>query len=232
MDRPIIGISMNFMHLGQYHQFHIRDKYIDALYNNGALPFLIPCLEDKACLREYLSRVCALVIIGGLDYPPGLYGEALHPKTELAHDRRVRSDFILLETALEEQKPLLGICAGMQLMNIYFGGKLIQHIENLDAHFGEKYHPVRILGGRWLPRIFGKDEITVNSNHHQGVDPQHIGQGLQVVAKAEDGMVEALEYEAPQMVLGIQWHPERIIDPEVSRPIFQFLNELAAGKKG
>ena len=139
----------------------------------------------------------------------------------------------------EGRRAMIGECTwgiwneeAWQLMNIYFGGKLIQHIENLDAHFGEKYHPVRILGGRWLPRIFGKDEITVNSNHHQGVDPQHIGQGLQVVAKAEDGMVEALEYEAPQMVLGIQWHPERIIDPEVSRPVFQFLNELAAGKKG
>ena len=230
MKRPVIGLSMNFMQLGKYHQFHIRDKYIDAVLNNGMLPLLVPCIEDKDALRQYLEQVGALAIIGGLDYPPDLYGEALHPETELAHGRRVKGDYLLLETALEMKLPLLGICAGMQLLNIYFGGKLIQHIGNLDAHYGEKYHPVRILGGRWLPRIFGKEEILVNSNHHQGVDPEHIGTGLQVVAQAEDGMVEALELDVPQMVLGIQWHPERIADPEVSRPVFAFLKELASSR--
>ena len=227
MPRPIIGISMNFMQLGSYHQFHIRDKYVDALYNNGALPFLIPCLEDRYCLKEYLSRVGALIFIGGLDYPPELYGQQVHPKTEPAHERRVKSDRILLELALEMKLPILGICAGMQLLNIYFGGRLIQHIDAMDTHFGEKYHPIHILGGRWLPQIFSREEITVNSNHHQAVDPEHIGKGLQVVAKAEDGMIEALEYESEQMVLGIQWHPERIIDPEVGKPIFDFLLKLA-----
>ncbi|MBW6514157.1 MAG: gamma-glutamyl-gamma-aminobutyrate hydrolase family protein [Candidatus Syntrophosphaera sp.] len=229
MKRPVIGISMNYMQLGTYHQFHVRDKYIDAVYKYGGLPFPIPGLEDKAALLQYLERVGVLVIIGGLDYPPDLYGEEPHPKTDLAHERRVKGDYLLLETALELGKPVLGICAGMQLMNIFFGGKLIQHIDELEAHYGEKYHPVKIHGGRWLPRIFGKEEVMVNSNHHQGVDPAHIGRGLKVVATAEDGMVEALEYDASQMVLGIQWHPERIIDPEVSRPHFQFLNELAAG---
>lgn len=227
MSRPVIGISMNYMKLGSYHQFHIRDTYIDALYNNGALPLLIPCLEDTDCLRDYLGKAGALVIIGGLDYPPSLYGEELRPETELAWDRRVKGDYALLETALAMKIPVLGICAGMQLLNIYFGGKLIQHIPELDAHFGEKYHPVRILGGRWLPEIFGKDEILVNSNHHQGVNPDYIGKGLKVVAIAEDGMVEALEYESEQMVLGIQWHPERIKDPEVSKPHFAWLNQLA-----
>ncbi|HNT52570.1 MAG TPA: gamma-glutamyl-gamma-aminobutyrate hydrolase family protein [Candidatus Syntrophosphaera sp.] len=232
MSRPVIGISMNYMKLGSYHQFHIRDKYIDALYDNGALPLLIPCMDDKACLRDYLGRVGALVIIGGLDYPPDLYGQDLHPKTELAHERRVKGDYALLETALELKVPVLGICAGMQLLNVFFGGALIQHIQELDAHFGEKYHPVKILGGRWLPQIFGRDEITVNSNHHQGVDPKRIGKGLTIVARTEDGMIEALEYETEQMVLGIQWHPERIVDPEVSRTHFMFLNRLAesAGK--
>lgn len=227
MNRPRIAISMNYMQLGSYHQFHIRDTYIDALYRNGAQPLLIPCIADKDMLRDYLSLAGALIIIGGMDYPPELYGQAVHPKAELTHDRRVKSDFLLVETALEMRIPILGICAGMQLLNIYFGGKLIQHINELDAHYGEKYHPVQILGGRWLPQIFGKSEILVNSNHHQGIDPGFIGKGLQVVATAEDGMIEALEYESEQMVLGIQWHPERITDPEVSRPIFDFLNKLA-----
>lgn len=231
MKRPVIGLSMNFMQLGKYHQFHIRDTYIDAVLNNGMLPLLIPCLDEKAALRQYLEQVGALIVIGGLDYPPDLYSEELHPETELAHERRVKGDFLLLETALELQLPVLGICAGMQLLNIFRGGKLIQHIANLDAHFGEKYHPVRILGGRWLPAIFGREEIVVNSNHHQGVDPKHLGAGLTVVALAEDGMVEALELDAPQLVLGIQWHPERIADPEVSRPVFQYLRSLIAERR-
>jgi putative glutamine amidotransferase len=230
MDRPVIGISINYMQLGSYHQFHVRDKYIDAVYNGGALPLPIPCTEDKSALRQYLDIVGALVIIGGLDYPPSLYGQEPHPKTEIAHERRAKGDYALLETALEMKTPVLGICAGMQLMNIFFGGKLIQHIGNLDAHFGEKYHQVKILGGRWLPLMLNKEEVLVNSNHHQAVDPEHIGKGLTVVARADDGMVEALEYESDTMVLGIQWHPERITDPELSRAHFDFLNRLAGNR--
>lgn len=227
MQRTRIGVSMNYMQLGSYHQFHIRDKYIEAIFANGGLPCPIPCTEDRAALRQYLEPLGAVVVIGGMDYPPSLYGEEAHPETEAAHPLRVKGDFAILETALEMKKPLLGICAGMQLLNVFFGGALIQHIDELDSHYGEKYHPVKILGGRWLPQIFSSAEILVNSNHHQAADPMRIGTGLQVVAQAEDGMVEALEYSSDQMVLGIQWHPERINDPAVSRPVFRFLADLA-----
>lgn len=227
MNHPVIGISMNYMRLGQHHQHHLRAKYIDALYANDAIPLLIPCIPDEKYIRYYLGQIGALIIIGGLDYPPSLYGQEPHPMVELCDQRRVDSDFLLVKTALEMKVPLIGICAGMQLLNIYFGGKLIQHIDNLDHHFGEKYHKIEITGGRWLPQIFDKTDIIVNSNHHQGIDPQYIGKGLQIVARADDGMIEALEYESEHMVLGIQWHPERIADPEVSRPVFQFLNQLA-----
>lgn len=227
MQRPRIGVSMNYMKLGSYHQFHVRDRYIDAVVAGGGLPCPIPCTDDKASLRQYLESVGAVIIIGGSDYPPALYGEDPHPKTEEAHARRTRGDFALLETALELKKPLLGICAGLQLINVFFGGGLIQHIETLDAHFGEKYHPVRILGGRWLPRIYGKEEVLVNSNHHQAIDPQRIGTGLDVVARTPDGAVEAVEYRSEQMLLGIQWHPERIEDPEVGKRVFEFMAEMA-----
>ncbi len=218
---------MNYMKLGSYHQFHIRDTYIDAIFGAGALPCLIPCTDDKAALRQYLEPLGAVVIIGGLDYPPSLYGESPHPKTEEAHWRRVKGDFALLETALQLKKPLLGICAGIQLLNVFCGGALLQHIAELDDHYGEKYHAVKILGGRWLPEIFGKTEILVNSNHHQAIDPKRLGAGLEVVARTEDGMVEAVEYASEQMVLAIQWQPERIIDPEVGRPVFEYLAKLA-----
>ncbi len=227
MQRPRIGVSMNYMKLGSHHQFHVRDRYIDAIFVSGALPCPLPCTDDKDALRQYLEGVGAVVIIGGLDYPPALYQESTHPQTEEAHERRSKGDLALLEIALDLKKPLLGICAGLQLLNVFFGGGLIQHIDNLDAHFGEKYHPVKILGGRWLPRIYGREEVLVNSNHHQAVDPQRIGAGLEVVARAEDGTIEALEYSSEHMILGIQWHPERISDPAVGKRVFEFLAELA-----
>lgn len=224
--RPQIGISMNYMQLGKYMQFHVRDKYINALYEHGALPVLVPCIRDKELLRQYLQQVRCLIIIGGNDYPPALYGETPHPETELMEMQRAESDYLLVELCLEMQKPLLGICAGMQLLNIYFGGRLIQHLPNVDMHFGEKEHSVKIEGSRWLKEILGWDSCIVNSNHHQGVNPDYIGQGLKPVAFAPDGGIEAMEYDAPQMVLGIQWHPERMRDLEHRKRMFDYINRL------
>lgn len=217
---------MNYMKLGQHMQFHIRDKYINALYEQGALPLLIPSFEDKEILSSYLKMVSAVIIIGGNDYPPQLYGAEQHPLTEPMELRRARSDFYLVELCLEQRKPLLGICAGMQLLNIFFGGKLIQHLDNLDFHFGEKYHRTRIENSRWLPQILNKTDQMVNSNHHQAVDPQNLGKGLTPVAFAEDGCIEALEYKSEHMILGIQWHPERITDLDHRKRVFEFICSL------
>ena len=222
--QPKIGIGLNYMHLGEYMQFHIRDKYLEALFANDALPILIPPIEDKDVLRQYINMVSALIIIGGLDYPPELYGEKPHPKTEPMERRRAISDFYLLDLILETGKPVLGICAGMQLMNIYFGGKLIQHLDNLDIHYGEKMHKIYVQkDSRWLSKIIPEGKITVNSNHHQCVDPAYIGKGLKVAALSPDGCIEALEYNSEQMILGIQWHPERMQDIEHRNCLFNFI---------
>jgi len=220
--RPKIGISMNYMRLGSHKQYHIRNKYINALYDYGALPVLIPCFEDKEILRQYVQMVNSLIIIGGMDYPPELFGENPHPKTEPMEMRRAKSDYYLLDLALELNKPVLGICAGMQLINIYFGGKLIQHLDNLDLHYGEKEHQIRIADSRWLSRIGEGDSLIVNSNHHQGINPDFIGANLKPVAWTMDGCIEALEHTGEQCILGIQWHPERMKDIEHRERIFSF----------
>ncbi len=222
MARPVIGISMNYMKLGQHHQFHIRGKYIEAVHDYGGLPLPIPCLPDRVLLRQYVERIEGLIIIGGQDYPPSLYGQEPHPMTEIMHERRSRADVILVELILQTSKPVLGICAGMQLLNICRGGGLIQHLDTLDNHFGEKYHEITLSGSRWLSRIEPGGKVTVNSNHHQGIDPKHVGKGFQVVATAADGMIEAMELEGEQMVLAIQWHPERMSDLEHRSRLFGF----------
>ncbi|MBM4398996.1 MAG: gamma-glutamyl-gamma-aminobutyrate hydrolase family protein [Candidatus Cloacimonetes bacterium] len=222
MNKPVIGLSMNYMQLGQYHQFHIRDKYIDAVYEHGGLPLPMPCLTDKDALQMYVEMIDGLIIIGGNDYPPQMYNEPVHPKADIMHERRSTSDPILVELILQTNKPVLGICAGMQLLNICTGGKLIQHLDEYDTHFGEKYHEITITESRWLSQIVSGRTITVNSNHHQGIDPNHVGKGFKVVATTADGIIEAMELEGEQMVLAIQWHPERMTDLEHRKRLIEF----------
>ncbi len=240
---PIVGISMNYMKLGSYHQFHIRDRYVDAVTESGGLPLPIPCTGDSAVISQYLDLIGALIIIGGQDYPAHLYGQRPHPMIEPTHPRRVRSDLMLFESALERGIPCMGICAGMQLMNISTGGQLIQHItpevigQNgirpcLENHYGEVCHPISISGGKWLPQIFDTDTIMVNSNHHQTLHPDHIGRGFKVVATAPDGIIEAIEYDSTHFVLGIQWHPERLTNLGHRRAIFGFLVTQARCSSG
>jgi putative glutamine amidotransferase len=119
--------------------------------------------------------------------------------------------------------PVLGICAGPQLCTITLGGKLIQHVEGHIAHSNirDREHTVTIRGGHIMKRMFGEKSITVNSNHHQAADPTHIGKGLQAVAYAEDGVVEAIECINPnRFVLGVQWHPERVRFDDQREKIF------------
>lgn len=222
MNRPVIGLSMNYMQLGSYHQFHIRDKYIDAVYDYGGLPLPVPCLADRDALQQYIDKIDGLIIIGGMDYPPSMYGQEPHPKTEIMHERRAISDPLLVDLILQTNKPVLGICAGMQLLNICRGGKLIQHLDTVENHLGEKYHEITLTESRWLSQIVPGKSIIVNSNHHQGIDPNHVGKSFTVVATAADGVMEAMEMEGEQMVLAIQWHPERITDLEHRKRLFEF----------
>lgn len=221
-SRPVIGLSMNYMQLGSYHQFHIRGKYIEAIYDYGGLPLPIPCLPDEGLLKQYINKINGLILIGGMDYPPDMYGEEVHPKADIMHERRSKADPMMVKLMLETNKPVLGICAGMQLLNICTGGKLIQHLETTHNHFGEKYHEITVSDSRWLSQIFPKEKLIVNSNHHQGIDPAFVGKGFKVVAIAYDGVIEAMELGGEQMVLAIQWHPERITDLEHRKKLFEY----------
>lgn len=218
---------MNYMQLGTYHQFHVRDKYLDAVTECGGLPLPIPCMEEESITKQYLSMIDALVIIGGLDYPPDLYGQEPHPTLDPAHPRRFNSDLILYHRAKEAGLPILGICAGLQLINIANGGQLIQHIDTVENHMGEVYHPVQVVAGKWLPQIFGDYPIVGNSNHHQAIDPRFIGKDLICSGYAEDGIIEAIEHTGDQFIVGVQWHPERNTDEHHRTSVFNFLIKQA-----
>lgn len=227
MSRPLIAINMDYeenAQLPRRGKYGLPEAYANCVAQAGGLPLLIPPLEDLALLDDYLGRAAGYVLSGGKDYPPRSYGEENHPKTAEMHARRARADLHIARQALDSAKPVLAICAGIQLINIAAGGKLIQHLDGHRAADGqpEAEHGVETDPHSLLNEIFPSNELLVNSTHHQAVDPQALGRGLRVTARASDGTVEAVELAQPdgRFFLAVQWHPERISDAEHTERIF------------
>ena len=147
---------------------------------------------------------------------------------------RPHFDITFGKAVLKRQMPVLGICAGCQLLNIVSGGKLIQHLDNAVEHRNGVFHRAKILHDGFFARGAGLsagDELTVNSYHHQAVSPAAVGAGFKITAQAFDGSVEAIELEGARMVLGVQFHPERMDD--IGPGFFNLLKEEAAAfRKG
>jgi len=156
-----------------------------------------------------------LVLAGGVDVDPRLYGEKPGPNTDKPNEERDRQELALLEQAVERDIPVLCICRGYQLMNVFFGGSILQDIEGEqhkwhdDDTFSSRYHEV-IASGGIVSGVYGDGQaVQVNSRHHQGVTAERVAKGLAVTAKSRDGFVEALESAENRWVVGVQWHPER-----------------------
>jgi putative glutamine amidotransferase len=166
-----------------------------------------------------------LMLLGGVDVDPALYGEKRGPKTERPHKERDEQELALLRQALDRDIPVLCICRGYQLLNVALGGSLVQDIED-GAHrwmeSGESgWHEIALNGGGHVADVYGKGAVLrVNSRHHQGVAQDGLAKGLRVTATSPDGWVEAVEGESQRWLVGVQWHPER---PEMhpdSDPLF------------
>ncbi len=227
MSKPVICINADYAADGR-RWFHRSGRgYSDSVAEAGATPVILPCMEDPGLAAEYVGMADGMLFTGSLDYPSSWFGEPVHPLARPVDARRAGADYLLAKLAIASGKPLLGICGGMQLLNIVLGGRLIQHIPNADDHLGEKHHAVRITAGKTLGRLFGFGPIRVNSAHHQAVAPDGVGEGLAVVAHAEDGTIEAFESTGGRFLLGVQWHPERIDDAEHRRRIFAAFADAA-----
>lgn len=236
MELPVIGLNMDYSVYPKYPAtdpqfrdcYDIYALYADAVADAGGLPMPVPCLQRASLQEAYLQRIDGFVFTGGEDYPPRLYGEAPVSEIDPAHPRRVASDLELVRRVLAGPMPVLGICGGMQLINIAAGGKLIQHLPSAGRHKApsrtrDAFHPVSLEAGTRLAALLGTGPITVNSAHHQAVCPDHVGKGLRVASRAEDGVVEALEATAERFLIGVQWHPERMADSASGRRIFSAL---------
>lgn len=216
-------------------------QYEEAVRGAGGEPVRIGLDQTPALVIAQIEHCDGVLLPGsGADVDPQKYGAARHEKTAVADIKRDVVDELLLRDAYKMRKPVLGICYGLQSLNVYRSGTLVQHIESAIDHSPgravAKAHTVKIEPSSKLAEIVGASEtVAVNSSHHQSADT--VGEGLRVVARsAEDGIIEALEGTTPEhFVLAVQWHPERSVNeaPELAesaREIFRAFIEAARAK--
>jgi gamma-glutamyl-gamma-aminobutyrate hydrolase PuuD len=185
--------------------YQLDKRYVDAVKRAGGIPVIMPFFDDQAEAADYLARLDGVVFIGGDDINPKRWGAKKHPKAELMDEVREASDFAALAAALEADKPMLGVCLGCQELNVAAGGTLNQHIE---GHSNGVTHPVTVEKRSRLGAILGRKSVKVLSYHHQAIDA--VGRELVVTARAEDGVVEAVEHAKKRFAVAVQWHPERM----------------------
>jgi putative glutamine amidotransferase len=212
-------------------------QYERAVELAGGDPVRIPLDQAPAEVMKLIERCDGVLLPGSkADVDPAKFGAARHPKTEAADSRRDTVDELLLQDAYNMRKPVLGICYGLQILNVYRSGTLLQHIETAVNHeAGRKVpvaHEVEVEPGSKLAEIVGESgKVPANSSHHQSADV--IGDGLKIVARCpEDGIVEAIEGTASDhFVVAVQWHPERSFEEDQrSRKLFEALVEAAKQK--
>jgi len=213
-NKPLIGIASDVQHIeGSRDRAFAYLTYVEALRRAGAVPVLIPPQPENAA--DLVAELDGLLLAGGEDCDPSAYGEPRHPTvTEVMDERRQGNDLALAKAAREHGIPTLGICLGMQVMNIAGGGTLVQDIDSqveTEIQHASKpesraRHAVMVEQGTRLAKIVPGVELDVNSSHHQAV--KQVAEGLHVTAHAPDGVVEGLEDPRHPFYLGVQWHPE------------------------
>jgi putative glutamine amidotransferase len=232
--RPAIGITIGYARQ-EDELFALRDDYVRAVEDGGGLPLVFaPGREEDA--PALLDHVSGLVLSGGADVDPRLYGEQPHPRLGRVIAERDAFELALCREALDRGLPILAICRGQQVLNVATGGTLVQDIpsEVSGAHDHDPEterwattHQVTIVAGTRLRAILGADTVAVNSFHHQAVrDP---GRGVVISARSEDGVVEGIEIPEQPFVVGVQWHPEAFWDHgRRFQPLFEALAGASA----
>lgn len=216
--RPVIGITTYVARArwGPWDQpaALVPLAYVEAVLAVGGLPVLLP--PSAAGLTERVTLCDALILCGGPDLDPALYGAPRSDRTRHLSPERDRPELGLVAAALERDLPILGICRGMQVLNVARGGSLIQHLPDLVGHDGHATrpgafdrHPVQIAPDSLVGRVLGPSAV-VHSGHHQGIG--RLGAGVTACAWAPDGTVEALQIDGAGFAVGVLWHPEQGCD--------------------
>lgn len=220
--KKLIGISSKRIEVPDLpdHMAEIT-SYFDAVEKAGGLAVMIPMVQNLDLIPEIVERLDGVILSGGSDIDPRLYEEDPHPKLGNVNYLRDLFELKVLESALEKEIPILGICRGLQLANIHFGGSLYQDIfsqkEGVIGHDNASMvpnlnHKVEIKSGSFAEEIFQKGEIFVNSIHHQAI--KELGEGLEAVAHSSDGLIEMV-VDLERKFVGTQFHPEESVNDPV-----------------
>lgn len=220
--RPSIGLTPDVSTPtpeSPHPRYELKAAYGDAVLRAGGLPFVLPYSDDRSVIDAYLDRISGLIVTGGaFDIPPEMYGDTAHEGLGALKPTRTTFELTLLRLALARKLPVLGVCGGMQLLNVACGGSLYQdlgrelpqarpHEQKHDR--SQPHHPVDVKPDTVLAECVGRGQLMVNSTHHQAV--KKVGEGLVASAVAPDGVVEAIETR-DGFALGVQWHPELMLD--------------------
>jgi putative glutamine amidotransferase len=203
------------------------EEYARSITAAGGLPVYLPLHVDAA---EYAGRLDGIVLSGGTDVEPERYGAARHPELHPSEPARDRFEFDVVDVAATADLPVLGICRGLQVLNVWGGGTLHQHVPvhaRFDVAVEARIDELEITPGSLLHDLYGA-RLGVNSLHHQTVD--RVADGWVVAARSSDGAVEALEWPGHDMI-GVQWHPE-LLDSRATDPIFAWLVDRARERAG
>ena len=242
MTSPIIAIPCRNDTSGRFHNLPLQgvgQSYLSALIAAGGVPVLLPLGLDEPHLFRALGRADGLLLAGGVDIAPALFGEEPHPRLGAVDTERDATEMALARRALETGIPLLAICRGIQVLNVAAGGTLYQDIASQvpDALKHDCFYPahprdhiahtVEVAPDSRLAAIAGGDgSVPVNSLHHQSI--KAVGAGLRVVATAPDGIIEAVEGTGSAWAVGVQWHPEELAaDRPDMRRVFRAFVEAA-----
>lgn len=220
LRRPNIGITPDYSQRPDGTGYYdLKAAYADAVLRAGGLPFVLPYTDDRTVIEAYLDRISGILVTGGhFDIPPEAYGEAAKDGLGPLKQGRTAFETLLMQEALKRNMPVLGVCGGMQLLNVVLGGTLFQdiHREVQNARDHEQKHdrtqpchPVDVKEGTLLAEHLGRGQIMVNSTHHQAVKKP--GEKVIVSAVSPDGVVEGIEAQGYQFAVGVQWHPELLI---------------------
>ncbi len=219
MKKPVIGITCIQANIKGKMVNTLNDFYFQAVQRSGGTPLIIPSITDEETITEYAKILDGVVFTGGHDIWPLRFGEEpLKQVIEITHERD-DMELKLFHKAYEAGVPILGICRGIQLVNIALGGTLYQDIYSQVVNVGGHsfdydptgvYHSIEIVDGTIMKEIYKEQSINVNSLHHQAV--KSLGKDLRITSKARDGIVEAIESTNDRFILAVQYHPEAIAE--------------------
>ena len=242
--KPLIGVTPDFNAGdrkewgGREPAYFLRARYVRAIEDLGGIPIVLPLVADLGARRRLLTQIDGLLLTGsGPDLAPELYGERQRYKFRVMCQRRATFELEMAQLARAADVPLLGICGGMQALNVAFGGSLYQDIDSQRPHplqhrqappATQLSHAVKVSPKSLLGRIVKTGTMRVNSSHHQSV--KDVAPSLNASAVAPDGIIEAIESPSERFLLGVQWHPEFLFDHHrLHRRLFEAF--LAAARR-